>query len=37
MNGVNQKNFGLIFTTRPVMQVVQPLIKKGRSDKNVIR
>jgi hypothetical protein len=37
MNGVNQKNFGLFFTTRSDMQAAQLLIKTVRSDKSVLR
>jgi hypothetical protein len=37
MNGVNQKNFGLFFTTRSDMQSTQLLIETGRSDRSVFR
>jgi len=37
MNGVKQKNFGLIFTTLSDLQEAQLLIKTGKSDKDVIK
>jgi hypothetical protein len=37
MNGVKQKNFGSFFTTWSDMQAAQLLIKKGESDKDVIK
>jgi len=37
MNGVNQKNFGLFFTTLSDLQAAHLLIKTGKSDKEVIK
>jgi len=37
MNGVNQKNFGLFFTTLSDLQTAQLLIKIGKSDKDAIK
>jgi len=37
MNGVNQKNFGLFFTTLSDLQGAHLLIKTGKSDKDVIK
>jgi len=37
MNGVNQKNFGLFFTTWSDLQAAQLLIETGKSDKDVIK
>jgi len=37
MKGVNQKNFGLFFTTRSDMQATQFLIKTVRLDNRVLR
>jgi len=37
MNGFNQKNFGLFFTTLSDLQAAQLLIKIGKSDKDVIK
>jgi len=37
MNGVNQKNFGLFFTTWSDIQAAQLLIKTGKSDKEVFK
>jgi len=37
MNGVNQKNFGLFFTTLSYLQAGQALIYTGKSDQEVIK
>jgi len=37
MNGVNQKNFGLFFSTLSDMQAAHLLIKTGKSDQEVIK
>jgi len=37
MNGVNQKNFGLFFTTWSDLQSAQLHIKTGQSDKDVFK